>query len=355
MMRWSSMRKIPVSILAATGIVGQRFVQLLSDHPWFEIASLVASDSSAGKEYRSACSWKLETPMPPDLAKLTIRSMDEEFPGELVFSALPGRVAREAEPRLARGGRVVCSNASAHRLQPDVPLLIPEVNADHLALIDKQRRDQNWKGLIVTSPNCTTTAIALPLKPLAEAFGLSKIVAVSMQAASGAGYPGVPWIDLNDNVVPFIGGEEEKIEAETRALLGTVEGGGRTDADVEIGAHANRVAVSDGHTVCLSIELEQKPTVEEAVEQLRAFTGVKFPEALPSAPPSPLVVMSEHDRPQPRMDRDVNGGMSVIVGRVRPCNVMDLRMVSLVHNPIRGAAGGAILNADLLYSEGLLA
>jgi aspartate-semialdehyde dehydrogenase len=349
------MRKIPVSILAATGVVGQRFVQLLSDHPWFEIASLVASDSSAGKPYQSACSWKLETPMPPDLAKLTVMSMDEEFPGKLVFSALPGSVAREAEPRLAREGRVVSSNASAHRLDPDVPLLIPEVNADHLELIDKQRRDQNWTGLIVASPNCTTTAIALPLKPLAEAFGLTKVVAVSMQAASGAGYPGVAWMDLHDNVVPLIRGEEEKIEAETRALLGTIEGGGRQDADVEIGAHANRVPVADGHTVCLSIELRQKPTPEEVVEKLRAFTGMHFPGPFPSAPPSPLVVLNEHDRPQPRMDRNVNRGMSVIVGRVRRCPVMNLRMVSMVHNTIRGAAGGAILNAELLYSEGLLA
>lgn len=348
------MRRLPVTILAATGIVGQRFVQMLDEHPWFEIKALVASRASAGKAYRHACSWKLDAPMPASIGGMAIKSLGEDLPGELVFSALPGRIARKAEAELARAGHIVCSNASAYRLESDVPLLIPEINPDHLALISRQRREREWPGFIVTSPNCTTTAIALPLKPLDDAFGLEKVIATSMQAASGAGYPGVSSLDLLDNVVPFIAGEEEKIETETRALLGSLNSGDRVPSPVEIGAHANRVPVIDGHLVCLSIELQRRASGDEAVEILRAFRGNTNADTLPSAPPVPLLVAEAQDRPQPRLDRYLNDGMSVVLGRVRSCPSLDLRMVSLVHNTLRGAAGGAILNAELLYQRGYL-
>jgi aspartate-semialdehyde dehydrogenase len=272
----------------------------------------------------------------------------------LVFSALPSGVARQIEPELAAGGHVVCSNASAFRLEEDVPLLIPEVNPDHLGLIEKQQERRGWTGFIVASPNCTTTAIALPLKPLDQAFGLRQAVAVSMQAISGAGHPGVSMLDLMGNVVPRIGGEEEKMEVETQKLLGTLQEGEIRPAAAAISAHANRVPVLDGHIVCLSLKFEDKPTPAQAVEAMRAFEAPSSNETLASAPVAPLVVQDQADRPQPRLDRDVNEGMSVVVGRVRECATLDIRMVTLVHNTIRGAAGGALLNAELLYRQGWL-
>jgi aspartate-semialdehyde dehydrogenase len=270
----------------------------------------------------------------------------------LAFSALPADIAREVEPAFARAGYAVCSNASAFRQERDVPLLIPEVNAGHLALVEWQRAERGWPGLIVTSPNCTTTGIAMPLKPLDDAFGLRRVLAVSMQAISGAGYPGVASLDVLDNVIPYIGGEEEKIERETQLLLGRIVNGQRVAADVVISAQANRVPVLDGHTVCLSLGFETRPSVEQAKAVLSSFRGPEVVRGLPSAPAHPLLVRQEPDRPQPRRDRDAEGGLAVTIGRVRECPLLDLRLVSVSHNTLRGAASGSILNAELLVARG---
>lgn len=345
------MAKIPVAVLAATGAVGQRFVQLLADHPWFEIGALAASEQNAGKTYAEACSWMLPDPPPASIGDMVLAPLDADLQAHLVFSALPSKVARQHEPRLARAGHIVCSNASAHRYEPDIPLLIPEVNADHLALIAGQRRQRGWEGLIVTSPNCTTTGLVMPLKALHAAFGLQQVFVTSMQAISGAGYPGVPALDILDNLIPYIPGEEEKVELETRLLLGTMADGQRVEAPVVVSAQANRVPVADGHTVCMSAGFQQKPTPQAAVEALAGFRGPAVVSGLPSAPPRPILVTSEPDRPQPRRDRLAGGGMAVTVGRVRPCPLLDLRLVSVVHNTLRGAASGSILNAELLVAE----
>jgi len=348
------MKRIPVAVLGATGAVGQRFVQLLADHPWFEVAAVAASERSAGHLYGEACKWVIPGDPPPQVAGLPVLPLEPDLPARVVFSALPAAVAREVEPAFARAGYAVCSNAAAYRRDPDVPLVIPEVNAGHLALIDGQRAGRGWPGFIVTSPNCTTTGIALPLKPLDEAFGLQKVMAVSMQATSGAGYPGVASLDILGNVVPYIEGEEEKIEEETRLLLGYLDHGQRQPAPITVSAQANRVPVLDGHTVCLSLGFRQPPGVEEAQAALESFRGPEVVRGLPSAPKRPVVVRREPDRPQPRRDRDAGGGMAVTVGRVRPCPLLELRLVSVSHNTLRGAAGGSVLNAELLVAEGVL-
>jgi len=344
--------KIPVAILGATGAVGQRFVQLLSGHSWFKIAALAASERSAGRSYADACNWVIPGDPPPSVGERTISSLEPNLPALIVFSALPAPVAREVEPRFAQAGYIVCSNASAFRQEPSVPLLIPEVNANHLALIKRQRTKRGWPGFIVASPNCTTTGIVMPLKPLDDAFGLRWVFAATMQAVSGAGHPGVASLDILDNVLPYIGGEEEKIERETRLLLGHVVDGRRVEADVVVSAQANRVPVVDGHTICLSLGFERSPTVEEAMTVLAGFRAPDVVRELPSAPEHPILVHLEPDRPQPRRDRDAEGGMAVTVGRVRECPLLDLRMVSVSHNTLRGAASGSILNAELLVTEG---
>lgn len=346
------MAKIPVAVLGATGAVGQRFMQLLADHPWFEIVALAASDRSAGRPFAEVANWVIPGDPPPWAGEMVVRSLEPELPARIVFSALPSQVAREVEPAFARAGYAVCSNASAYREAPGVPLLIPEVNADHVALIERQRAERGWPGLIVTSPNCTTTGMVIPLKPLDDRFGLMQAFATSMQAISGAGYPGVASLDILGNVVPYIGGEEEKIEQETRLLLGRIVDGQRVEARVTVSAQANRVPVMDGHTVCLSLGFERAPSVEEAVAALADFRGPEVVRGLPSAPKQPIVVRSEPDRPQPRRDRDAEGGMAVTVGRVRPCPNLDLRLVSVSHNTLRGAASGSVLNAELLVAEG---
>jgi aspartate-semialdehyde dehydrogenase len=348
------MAKIPVAILGATGAVGQRFVQLLAGHPWFEIVALAASDRSVGRPYADACNWVIAADPPPFISEMTVSPLEPTVSGRLVFSALPADVAREVEPTFARAGYAVCSNASAFRQEPDVPLLIPEVNADHLTLVERQRAARGWPGLIVTSPNCTTTGIAMPLKPLDDAFGLRRVFAVSMQAISGAGYPGIASLDILGNVVPYIGGEEEKIERETQLLLGRIVNGRRIAADVVVSAQANRVPVLDGHTICLSLGFETRPSVEEAEAVLAGFRGPEVVRGLPSAPERPLLVRREPDRPQPRRDRDAEGGMAVTVGRVRECSLLDLRLVSVSHNTLRGAASGSILNAELLVARGYI-
>jgi len=348
------MTKIPVAVLGATGAVGQHFVRLLADHPWFEIAALAASDRSEGRPYREACSWVIAGDMPAAVRDMVVKRPAPPLPVRLVFSALPVPAAREVEPAFAQAGYAVCSNAAAFRYDPDVPLVIPEVNADHLSMIEGQRARRGWPGFIVTSPNCTTTGLVLALKPLDVAFGVHKIFVATMQAFSGAGYPGIPSLDILDNVVPYIGGEEEKMERETRLLLGHVTQGQRSEADIAISAQTNRVPVLDGHTLCVSAGFERPPAPEDAVQALQQFRGPAFIAALPSAPQAPLVVRSENDRPQPRRDRDAQNGMVVSVGRVRKCALLDLRMVVVVHNTRRGAAGGALLNAELLVQQGLV-
>ena len=346
------MPRIPVAVLGATGAVGQRFAQLLTDHPWFEIAALAASERSAGKTFAEVAKWVIPGDPPPGLGRMPVLPLEPNLPARLVFSALPGNVAAEVEPLFAQAGYAVCSNASAYRQSADVPLLIPEVNADHVEMIEEQRARHGWAGLIVTSPNCTTTGLCLPLKALDVAFGARQVSAVSMQAISGAGYPGIPSLDVLNNVVPYIGGEEEKIEQETRLLLGRMQGGSRIEAEVVVSAQANRVPVLDGHTVCMSVGFESRPTAEEAVAALADYRGPDAVRGLPSAPEQPVLVRAEPDRPQPRRDRDAGGGMSVSVGRVRPCPLLDLRLVSVSHNTLRGAAGGSILNAELLVAMG---
>ena len=346
--------KIAVAVLGATGIVGQRFVQLLSDHPWFELSALAASEKRAGQTYGEACQWLLDGEMPQAAANLVLQTAKPNLNARIVFSALPAAEARDIEPQFAKAGYVVCSNASAYRYEADVPLLIPEINHEHIQMVEQQRKKRGWKGVIVTSPNCTTTAIAIPLKPLNEQFGIEKIFAVSMQAVSGAGYPGLSFLDIEDNVIPFIRGEEEKIELETRLLLGSWSGGNRIPAPITISAQANRVSVKDGHTVCLSVGLKQKPTLEEIVESLRNFKGSAGLPPLPSSPPQIIIVKDKEDRPQPRRDRDSNAGMSVSVGRVRACPILDFRMVAVSHNTLRGAASGSVLNAELLVASGYL-
>jgi len=354
--------KIPVVVLGATGAVGQRFVQLLADHPWFVIGGLAASELNCGRRYAEACRWVLRGDLPSSVSEWVVQPLDPALlkakgagathPAAIAFSALPAAVARDVEPLFARAGYAVCSNASAFRYDSDVPLLIPEVNPDHLVLIERQRVERGWQGFITTNPNCTVTGIAAVLKPLDAAFGVRRVFAVSMQAVSGAGYPGVSSLDILDNVLPWISGEEEKIERETRLLLGRIVDGKRVEADVAVSAQANRVPVVDGHTVCLSLGFEQRPSVDEAVAVLAGFRGPEEVQALPSAPERPILVRHRPDRPQPRLDREAAGGMAVTVGRVRPCALLDLRLVLVVHNTLRGAANGSVLNAELLVAQG---
>lgn len=342
-------QKIPVAVLAATGSVGQRFVQLLDCHPMFEVVALTASDRTVGQTYGQACHWILPGDMPAWAAALTIQPTT---PGAvsvpLAFSALPADAAREIEPAFARAGTMICSNASAYRGEPDVPILLPEVNPDQAAILSAQRRLRGWTGGIVTNSNCTSTGMTVALKALQDAFGLRRVFAVSLQALSGAGYPGVSSLDIIDNVIPYIKGEEDKVEWEPRKMLGNVHGDEIALADFQISAHTNRVAVVDGHIVCLSVELDRKATPEEAARALAAYQAPDASRDLPSAPHPVIVVRPESDRPQPRLDRMTGSGMTTVVGRVREDPLFDLKLVVLSHNTIRGAAGGSIYNAELL-------
>ncbi|HEX6287759.1 MAG TPA: aspartate-semialdehyde dehydrogenase [Herpetosiphonaceae bacterium] len=346
--------KLPVAILGATGAVGQRFVQLLADHPWFEIAALTGSDRSIGKPYGEVARWILNDAVPEAIADMIVQPTDEVADVPIAFSALPAENALESEPQWAAGGAMVCSNASAFRMDPLVPLLIPEVNPGHIGMIERQRRERNWRGAIVTNPNCSTITIVMALKPLHDAFGVRRCLVTTLQAISGAGYPGVSALDILDNLIPNIasGGEEAKIESEPLKLLGTLEAGTFQNADIRISAQVTRVPVIDGHTATVAVELDAKVTPGEAIASLSEFRAPPIVRDLPSAPECPIVVRPEADRPQPRRDRDLYGGMGTTVGRVRPCNLLDLKFVALSHNTIRGAAGGAILNAELLVAEG---
>lgn len=343
-------RSIEVGVLGATGVVGQHFVTRLSRHPWFKPVWLAASERSEGKTYRQAAPWRLAAPMPDDAAG---RTVDGCVPGrgpKIVFSGLDASVAGEVEGAFAAAGHIVVSNARNYRMDPLVPLLIPEVNAEHLDVLAEQRRVKGWPGLIVTNPNCSTVVLASALAPL-RAFGLTRVVVSTMQAVSGAGYPGVPSLDILGNVVPFIGGEEEKMETEAKKILGT--DGGRAPHSVVISAHTNRVPVLDGHTMTVSVEFSTPPVVDDVVHAMRTFAGRPQQLGLPSAPSPAIVVMDEPNRPQPRLDADRGDGMAVTIGRVRPCPVFHVKFVALAHNVVRGAAGAAILNAELMVAEGL--
>jgi len=346
------MDKIPVAILGATGAVGQRFVQLLNDHPWFEISALTGSERTVGGVYQEVCRWVLDEDIPAGIGEMIVSATDTSLPARLVFSALPSRVAQQVEPVMAEAGYIVCSNASTYRQIPDMPLIIPEVNSNHLAMLEYQRENRGWPGLLVTSPNCTATGLVIPLKPLHDAFGVAQVFVTTMQAVSGAGYPGVPYLDIIDNIIPNIPGEAEKIQDETRLILGWMEAGQRIPADVELSVQTNRVPVIDGHTIEMTIKFDRPPTPDEASEILSSFRGPDPVPGLPSAPAAPILVRSEPNRPQPRRDRDSSKGMSVTVGSIRPCPILDLRLVSVVHNTLRGAASGSILNAELLVAEG---
>jgi len=352
------MNKLEVGVLGATGMVGQRFVSLLENHPWFELAWLAASDRSAGKAYAEACSWRLREPMPESARRLTVHECKSDGQAgkipQLLFASLDSKVAGEVEQEFARAGHVVVSNSSNHRMEPDVPLLIPEVNPDHLALVRGQRRGRGWKGMIVTNPNCTTVGLVMSLAPLEKAFGLEKVLMTSMQAVSGAGYPGVPTLDILGNVIPHIAGEEEKVEQETQKLLGKFSDGRVHPGDFAVSAHCNRVLVEDGHMEAVSVALKSKPSVEDLREAWRKFRALPQERRLPSAPAHPIVVREEKDRPQPKFDLNTERGMATVIGRVRPCPVLQFKYMALSHNTIRGAAGAALLNAELMKSEGYL-
>jgi len=345
---------INVAILGATGAVGQRFVQLLDAHPWFQVVALTGSERTSGRRYGEACTWMLASPMPDWARDMTIVPTGPDVDAVICFSGLPTDHAKELEPALARTGHIVVSNASAHRMWPDVPLLIPEVNPDHTALIVTQRAARGWSGAIVTNPNCTATGLTIALRPILDEFGIRRMTAFSMQALSGAGYPGVASLDVLDNVLPYIGNEEDKVETEPQKMLGRRHGGAIHHAAFQTSAHTNRVPVSDGHTVCASIELETRATPADVSRVLAEFQAPEIVRGLPSAPTRVIEVRDEPDRPQPRRDRDAGKGMTTVVGRIRRDPLFDVKFVVLSHNTIRGAAGGAVLNAELLAAQGLV-
>ena len=354
--------RIPVAVLGATGSVGQRFLQLLENHPWFRVHEVVASDRSAGRPYAEAAAWKLETPLPGRYADLEVRRIGDELESSLVFSGLDSSVAGEAEDLYADRGAVVVSNAKNHRMGADVPLLIPEINCEHIDAIEKQRRRRGGRGYIVTNPNCSTVGVALAIAPIERQHGVETMHVTTMQAISGAGYAGVSSWEILDNVIPSISGEEEKVETEPCKILGRWWDGEFQPADIAISAHTNRVPVIDGHMACISFRfrnsefLRSSFSIETLIGDVNAaiddFVGEPQRLGLPSAPAKPLQRLTAPDRPQPRLDRERGNGMVVSVGRIRPCPVLDIRMVALVHNTIRGAAGAAILNAELLRAKG---
>jgi aspartate-semialdehyde dehydrogenase len=344
--------RIDVGVIGATGMVGQQFVSRLAGHPWFNVRWLAASERSLGKSYSEAAPWRLAAPMPDACRDTRVEACEPGKGPKVIFSALDAKAADELEHQFAVAGHVVLSNARSHRMDPLVPLLIPEINADHLCILAEQRRVKGWPGAIVTNPNCAAVVLAMALAPI-RAFGLKRVVVTTLQAVSGAGYPGVASLDILGNVIPFIGGgEEEKIEKETRKILGA--NGGRAPHQAVISASVTRVPVIDGHTVVASVDLQARPAPDEVEAAMRAFRGRPQELKLPSAPDPALLVRFEETRPQPRLDADLGNGMTVSVGRVRACPVLTHRFVALGHNTIRGAAGASILNAELMKAEGLL-
>ncbi len=348
--------KRKVAVLGATGAVGQRYIQLLQGHPWFKVEVLAASERSAGKRYKDAANWTMESNLPKEIAEMNVananvESVEKSGDVDLVFSSLPGDLAGPVEEEFA-AFYPVFSKASAHRMEKDVPLLIPEVNPDHFALIPIQQKNRGWKGYITTDPNCSTIQMAMTLKPLLQ-FGLQQVMVTTMQAISGAGYPGVPSLDIIDNVIPFIGKEEDKMESESNKILGSFDGKVVQDADFVVSASCNRVHVKDGHLESVFVKLEKNPSLAEVEEAFSSFKGEPQDLKLPSAPQSPIVIRKEQNRPQPRFDRDTGCGMSVVVGRIRNDPIMTLKYMCLGHNTIRGGAGAGILSAELMVAKGL--
>lgn len=335
--------KIPVAILGATGTVGQKFVELLSHHPWFDIIALAASERSAGKPYKEAVNWVMSSPLPQWVGEMIVQPCTPSTNYIIAFSGLDSSVAGEVETAFAEAGVIVLSNSKNHRMDPNVPLLIPEVNPDHLELLNKQTYP---KGKIVTNPNCTAVGLTLALKPLFDRFGLEAVHMVSFQAISGAGYPGVPALDIIDNVIPFIRDEEDKVETEPLKILG--------DPKLRISAQCNRVAVVDGHLECVSVKLKNKASKDDLIAAWREFKGEPQAMALPHAPEHPIHYFYEENYPQPRLHRNLDKGMAVSIGRLRECPLFDFKFTLLSHNTIRGAAGGAILNAELMLRRGLI-
>jgi aspartate-semialdehyde dehydrogenase len=347
-------QKIPVAVLGATGTVGQKFVRLLADHPWFEIAAVAASASSAGRRYAEATRWREPLALPAHVGDMIVRECAVPLPGRIVFSALDAEVAGPIEQAFARAGAYVVTNTRTHRMEPDVPLLIPEANADHLSLIDRQHQERGWKGAILANPNCSTAALAMALAPLHRTFEVQRLFVSTMQAVSGAGYPGVASLDIVGNVIPHIGGEEEKIERESRKVLGTLSDGLVQAAEFAVSAHTNRVPVVDGHMLTISVALESAPSLDDVARAMCEWRGRPQELRLPSAPESPIEVLDDPFRPQPRLDAERGRGMTITVGRIRRCPVLGTKFVALGHNTIRGAAGAAILNAELMLAEGWL-
>jgi aspartate-semialdehyde dehydrogenase len=348
-------RRRTVAVLGATGAVGQSFVRLLQGHPWFDLVCVAASERSAGKPYAEAAKWLGTEPMPDNVASMVVSPCDPRMvDAELVFSALDSSVAGEAEAAFAKAGCFVLSNAKNYRMDPDVPLVIAEVNPDHLDILESQQKRRGWKGGIITNGNCVAIVGALPLAPIQQAFGISKVFASTMQAVSGAGYPGVPSLDILGNVIPLIKDEEPKIETELQKFLGTPKNGLIESAPFKVSSHANRVAVEHGHTICMSVELVKKASPGEVTAAIEAWTGAAEARGLPSAPERPVQMATSPDRPQPRLDANAGKGMTVTVGRVRADTIFDIRMVVSGHNIIRGAAGASVLNAELLVKRGMV-
>lgn len=341
--------KIPVGILGATGSVGQKFVELLARHPWFQVTAVAASDRSAKKKYRDAVNWFMGSPMPEEIGDLTVSTCEPNLPCTIVFSGLDSSVAGEIETQFAEAGYIVISNSRNHRMDLDVPLLVPEVNADHLELINTQKFP---KGKIVTNPNCSTIGLAMALKPLLDKFGLEQVNVVTLQAVSGAGYPGVPSLDIMDNVIPYIGGEEDKIETEPLKILGKRGAREIVKETFKISAQCNRVPVSDGHLECVSVKLRDKPSPEQVIDAWKTFTSPIQQMALPLAPERPIHYFEKDTFPQPKLHRHLDKGMALSVGRLRPCPLFDYKFVIMSHNTVRGAAGGAILDAELMVKKG---
>src|ERR1700731_4680675 len=346
--------KIPIGILGATGIVGQRFVQMLEHHPWFEVAWVAASDRSEGRLYVHAARWKLKAAIPKQVAQMRVAPASPEGAPKVIFAALDASIAAEMEPRFAEAGCAVITNSSALRMQKDVPLVIPEVNHDHVRLLECQAWRKKSGGFVVTNPNCSAIGLVIALAPLQHAFGLDTVMAVTMQAVSGAGYPGVASLDILGNVIPYIKNEEEKMEEETKKLLGHLNGTGVVPAEFAMSAQCNRVAVEDGHTESVSVRLKTKARSEEIIAAWISFRAEPQELQLPSAPKDPVVYLGANDRPQPRFDIDLGAGMTTAVGRLRPCGVLDWKFTVLSHNTIRGAAGAAVLNAELLKAKGYM-
>jgi aspartate-semialdehyde dehydrogenase len=347
------MRSIEVGILGGTGMVGQHFIRFLQGHPWFKLTWLGASDRSAGKKLKDAAGWRLDGEMPAEAAEIVVSESKPGNAPQLVFSAMDASVATEIEREFAAAGHIVVSNSRNHRMETDVPLIVPEINPGHLALLAFQQKNRNWPGMIVTNPNCSTIVLTLALAPLVQ-FGIERVIAATMQAISGAGYPGVASMDIVANVIPFIGSEEEKMQQETQKILGSVENGRAAPLKARVSAHCHRVPVADGHTVAASVEFSSAPKIEDIQNAIENFCGLPQKRGLPSAPRRPVVYMREQDRPQPRRDACRENGMAVFVGRVRECPVLNVKFVACGHNTIRGAAGAAVLNAELMVSEGLL-